>query len=545
MLPLVDMTVGELLHQTAQKYGDRPAIRCQEETCTYQQMEEQVEAIAARLLAMGIQKGTHVGIWGEASPETVCTYYAIQMIGAVAVMINTSLEREELLAALRLADVEYLCVGAFYKEKKDLGLVCGMLQTQMPLKAIWTDQENSDLASLPWMAEPVDKQILREAEALVEPQDTAVILFTSGSTSIPKAVMSSHYSRVNSGIQQAGDLQAGPADNFCVVMPIFHCFCISVNLMAALASGGCLCIPRDRHTASILQTIETFGCTVLSAVPTMYHAMMCSQQFQPQRVSTLRTGIIGGAYYPPELFETIEHTLGFTLMSSLGQTECTAGLTVCRMDDPLELRSHTVGRFMAHVEGKIADPETGEELPVGQRGEICVRGYLVMQGYYNQPKQTAATLDEEGWLHTGDLGVLGADGTITLAGRIRELIIRGGENISPSEIEVALSRMPAVDYCKVVGVPDAHYGEEICACIQRKPECTLEEQSVKAFLSNHLAYYKVPKYVLFWDRLPCTSSGKVSIRKLREELKQRLPLEGEGRKKALEGQHDCVTSEKD
>lgn len=527
MLPLVDMTVGQLLHRTAQRYGTRTALRYRGESWTYSQMEDRVEAIARRLLALGIRKGSHVGIWGEASAETVFTYYAIQLIGGVAVMINTSLEREELLAALRLADVEYLCVGAFYKEKKDLGLLCGMLQTQMSLKAVWTDQENSDLASLPWLAEPVEDQTLREAEGLVTPQDTAVLLFTSGSTSVPKAVMSSHYSRVNSGIQQAGDLQAGPDDKFCLVMPIFHCFCISVNMMAALAVGGCLCIPRDRHTFSILETIETCGCTVLSAVPTMYHAMISSPSFRPERVTTLRTGIIGGAYYPPELFETIEHTLGFTLLSSLGQTECTAGLTVCRMDDPLELRSRTVGRFMAHVDGKIADLDTGKALPPGQRGEICVRGYLVMQGYYNQPEQTASALDREGWLHTGDLGILGEDGTITLDGRIRELIIRGGENISPSEIEVALARIPAVESCKVMGVPDHHYGEEICACIQPKPGEALDAQEIRDFLAKHLAYYKVPKYVLFWDKLPLTSSGKVSIRQLKEELKQRLPLESQ------------------
>lgn len=539
MLPLVDMTVGQLLHQTARRYGTRTALWYQGESWTYAQMEERVEAIAQRLLALGVKKGAHVGIWGEASAETIFTYYAIQLIGGVAVMINTSLEREELLEALKLARVEFLCVGAFYKEKRELGLLCGMLQTQMSLRAIWTDQENSDLASLAWMAEPVDRQTLRAAEEQVSPADTAVILFTSGSTSRPKAVMSSHYSRVNSGIQQAGDLRAGPEDRFCLVMPIFHCFCISVNLMAAMASGGCLCIPRDRHTASILDAIETCGCTVLSAVPTMYHAMISSPSFRAERVATLRTGIIGGAYYPPELFETIEHTLGFTLLSSLGQTECTAGLTVCGMDDPLEVRSRTVGHFMDHVEGKIADRKTGKALPPGQRGEICVKGYLVMQGYYGQPQQTASVLDEEGWLHTGDLGVLDEAGNITLAGRIRELIIRGGENISPSEIEVALSRIPAVDCCKVVGVPDPHYGEEICACIQCKPGRKLDVEQVRETLSRHLAYYKIPKYVLFWKRLPLTSSGKISLRQLREELKGRLPLPeagGNGPEKPAAGQ---------
>ena len=304
-------------------------------------------------------------------------------------------------------------------------------------------------------------------ERAVTPSDTAAILFTSGSISAPKGVMSSHYSRVNSGIQQADDLRATSEDRFCITMPVFHCFCISVNLMASVASGACLCIPKDRHIQSILDTVEKCRCTVLSSVPTMYHAMLSRNKMEGRDISSLRIGFIGGANYPPESFIRIEQAIGpqFTLMSSLGQTECTAGITTSSVDDSIEVRSVTVGHFMSHVEGRIADIHTGETLPLGQKGEICARGYTNMQGYYGRPDLTAETIDAEGWVHTGDLGILDENGNVTLAGRLKELIIRGGENISPSEIELALSRMPEAANSKVVGVPDDHYGEEVCACV--------------------------------------------------------------------------------
>lgn len=513
MLPLEKLTIGELLRRTAKNHPDCPAVWFDGKQWSYRELEHGTERTARKLLTLNLKHGDHIALWGELDPEMLLIYYAVQMIGCVLVMLNTSLGEPELYPLLEQADVRFLFVGRSYKASHSLGKlaenmrfppcvqeVLTMSGTQIPGK-----RGVGCLAS-------ADAQAIRQAEQAVRPEDTAVILFTSGSTGMPKAVLSSHYSRVNGGIQQAHDIRATEQDRFCVTMPVFHCFCISVNLMASLAVGGCLCIPNDRHTSSITMAVEQCGCTVLSSVPTMFHALISKKEYVPQRLATLRTGFIGGAFYPPEDFVRFEKALGpqFRLMSSLGQTETTAGMTVCSLEDSLEVRSRTVGHFMDHVEGKIVDIYTGRTLPTGQCGEICVRGYLTMQGYYRDPEQTARVLDAEGWIHTGDLGILDEQGNITLQGRIKELIIRGGENISPCEIETALQTLPQVAQCKVVGVPDSHYGEEICACIQLVPGMAAEENTIKQHLLTVLADYKMPRYFLYWEALPRTSSGKIS-----------------------------------
>ena len=254
-----------------------------------------------------------------------------------------------------------------------------------------------DALELPGPDDPAGA--LERAEEAVSPQDTGYILYTSGTTSMPKAVMSSQYSRVNSAIQQAHDLEATEHDRFCVAMPIFHCFCLSVNVMAACAAGACLYLPESRRTTVLLEAVAHGRCTVLSSVPTMYHAILCRPDLSSWDLSSLRTGFIGGSFYPAELFRQIDGSFGFTLLSSLGQTEATAGLTTARLDDPLEVRASTVGHFMDHVEGKIVDIESGKDQPPGRAGEICVRGYLVMQGYFGQPEETRQAIDKDGWLH--------------------------------------------------------------------------------------------------------------------------------------------------
>lgn len=527
MFPLQDLTVGGLIRHTTRLNGSCPAIWHNNKTWTYTELDAITDQMMDALTESGVHKGDHVGIWAEIEPEVVFVFYALLKMGAVAVMINTNLEREELTEMLIISDVKYLCVGSTWKNDRNLCAVCEALPELPLLREIISIGSGSadtfcNLAQLINKPRKTPVTQLKQLYTEVSPQDTAVILFTSGSTGKPKAVMSSHYSRVNNGIQQASDLGADCNDKFCVAIPFYHCFTISINIIAALASGACLCIPNDRRTSSILHTIETCGCTVLSSVPTMYRALICNKDFRGKRVSSLRTGIIGGANYPPEEFVRIEKELGLRLLSSLGQTECTAGLTICGMDDPLELRSRTVGRFMDHVEGKIADLKTGSALPAGRLGEICVRGYLAMQGYYRQPELTAEVIDQEGWLHTGDLGVMDKNGYITLCGRIRELIIRGGENISPLEIEEALLRLPQVKCCKAVGVPDSHYGEEICVCILKGKGEYLDYQTVKEHLSKHLAYYKVPRYILFWEEFPLTPTGKINLSEIKETARREL-----------------------
>ena len=525
MLPLENITVGALLRRTAETYAGRDAVWYKGEYWNYAQLDAQVQAAAGRFLAAGIRKGDHVALWGEIEPAALAIFYGLQRIGAIAVMLNTSLGQRELQDRLAASDTRYLCVGQSYKNAGDMGQIGAALGRTMPLAGVWGFGEASPACLPAFAALPAaDSAAVEAAAAQVDPQDTAVILFTSGSTSVPKAVLSSHYSRVNSGIQQAADMECSCEDRFCVSNPMFHCFCISVNLMAAVAVGGCLCIPRDRHVASITECIETCGCTMLSTVPTLFHAIISKPDFDPKRYATLRTGVIGGAAYAPEEFLRIERELDMLLMSSLGQTETTAGLTICWPDDSEEVRSTTIGHFMNHTEGKIIDIKTGETLPAGKTGEICVRGYLTMQGYYKQPELTAKTLDAEGWVHTGDLGCMDEAGNITLQGRLKELIIRGGENISPVEIEAALGRLDAVDVCKVVGVPDAHYGEQICACIRRRPGMSLTEGEVKQHLRSLLAEFKVPAYVLFFEEFPVTATGKILSKATAQLAAEKLGL---------------------
>lgn len=525
MRPLVNMTVGALLHQTAERQPEAVAIIWHDKRINYLELDRRVDLWAINLIHLGVEKGDHIGIWGEIDPEAIALFFAVQRIGAVAVMVNTLLEKDDASNAIRLADVKILFTGLSYTKGRDFHAEALCLHGLPKLKTILpfdNEKQDSDVQDGTILSKEV--QIVREWEKIVEPDDTAVIIFTSGSTGMPKAVMTSHYSRVNSGIQQASDLMATDKDIFCVTIPLFHCFCVSANVMAALSCGGCLCIPDDRHTASILSAIEKHHCTILHSVPTLYRAMMARADFDKWDLSSLRAGIIGGSGYPPEDFERIEEQFGMILISSLGQTEATAGLTVSNLTDSREVRCATVGHFMDHVEGKIADMETGTALPAGETGEICIRGYLVMQGYYGQPELTAKAIDEEGWLHTGDLAAMDRNGYLIMKGRIKDLIIRGGENISPIEIQDEICTIPEIAYCKIVGVPDAYYGEEACACVVCMDHAEVTEEQIRNHLKGRLAAYKIPRYILFFDKLPVTTAGKVDPKAVRKMAEEALKL---------------------
>ena len=504
-MPLQNLTISQLLRRTAAQHPQRPALEHEGLVLSYRELDEQADRYAQSLLDLGVKKGDHVAILCEAEPNAVIAAYALTRIGAVAVMLNTSLLREELEIRLRSADVKTLLIGDVYKDLHYPTLCQGMHERILYIG------RKADATYPPLSAAGEAGPAVHTAEALVSPQDPAFILFTSGTGSAPKAVVSSHFSRANSGIQQAKDLAATCEDRFCVAMPIFHCFCLSVNVMAACAVGACLYLPRSRRTAALLDAISEGKCTVFSCVPALYRAILKKADLSRYDLSSLRTGFIGGSTYPEELFEEVERRLGFTLLSSLGQTEATAGITTSYLHDPIEVRRSTVGHFMDHVEGRIADAETGAALPAGQAGEICVRGYVVMQGYYAQPEETAKVIDKDGWLHTGDVGWMDENGNIHLEGRLKELIIRGGENISPKEIETVFFDDPQVKQCKAVGVPDEHYGEEICLCVCGN--CT--ESELREKLARKLAAYKMPKYIRFYDELPATATGKIKLQELK------------------------------
>lgn len=525
-LPLEDLTVSRFLRRTVQRFPHHPAMEYAGRVWTYWELDEAVDRTARRLLAWGVKRGDRVGLWCETEPNVVLLLYALPRIGATVAFLNTSLQRTELAELLRRTEVSRLIITDGYKGVS-FPDVCRDLTEEVPtLEAVLYAGQSGEFGGLEGLddLDEASEEELARAEVAVTPQDVGFILYTSGTTSVPKAVMSTQYSRVNSGIQQAHDLGASEVDRFCAAMPIFHCFCLSVNVMAACASGGCLYIPESRRTTVILEALSEGRCTILSSVPTLFHAILCRPDFKNWDLSSLRTGFIGGSFYPPELFRQINDGFDFTLLSSLGQTEATAGLTTAYLDDSLEIRATTVGHFMDHVEGKIVHIETGEKQPTGETGEICVRGYLVMVGYYGQPEETAKAIDRDGWLHTGDMGYLDEAGNIHLTGRLKELIIRGGENISPAEVEAALGCCCEIEECKAMGVPDRHYGEEVCLCVVLQEGSMLDEAEIRAILSRKLAPFKVPKYILFLEELPKTMTGKIRPQELFKLIQERLEL---------------------
>lgn len=515
-LPLEDLTVSQFLRRTARRFPYRSAMEYAGRIWTYWELDEAVDRAARRLLAWGVRRGDRVGLWCETEPNTILLLYALPRIGAVAVLLNTSIQRSELAELLRRTEVSRLIITDGYKELSFPALCQGLADEVPTLEAVLYAGQSGERCGLDGLEDPdeVSGEVLSQAEAQVAPQDIGFILYTSGTTSFPKAVMGTQYSRVNCGIQQAHDLRASEEDRFCVAMPIFHCFCLSVNVMAACSVGACLYLPKGRRTKTILKAVNEGRCTVLSSVPTLFHAILCRPDFAEWNLSSLRTGFIGGSFYPPELFQQINDGFGFTLLSSLGQTEATAGITATYLDNPLEVRATTVGHFIDHIEGKIIHIETGEEQPIGEIGEICVRGYLVMAGYYGQPEETAKAIDADGWLHTGDLGYLDGAGNVHLTGRLKELIIRGGENISPAEVEAAANKSTEIQECKAVGIPDRHYGEEICLCVVLRAGAKLDEAELRARLTHQLAAFKIPKHIMFVEKLPKSPAGKVQSGKL-------------------------------
>ncbi len=515
---LIEKTIGQVLQQTAQANPDSEAVCDAERRLTYRELDQLVDLCARALLARGVYKGTHVGIWARETVQTLVCFYALWRIGAVVVPLCTVYTSQELLLCLDAADVSVLLVGTGHKENCFTDM-----EAQLPKHIhIIPIATFAFLQTLCRDAERVSCEALREAACCVTPEDCDTILFTSGSTGTAKPVITTHLSRVNILAEQAKALETKKQDRFCSVLPMYHCFSITATVLAAMYAGACVCFPADTHTRTILKLIEAQRCTILTAVPTLFSALLYRLEQEAFDVSSLRTGMIGGSTYTTEFFIRLCQHFSMTLLPSLGLSEATAGITTGSLYDPISVRAATIGKFFSCIEGSIRDPKTKEELPTGQTGEICVRGVGVMKGYYLQPEATHAVIDPDGWLHTGDLGWVDASGYVTYAGRIKELIIRGGENISPVEIERILLGDSRIRQVKVIGVPDDHYTEEICACVTASTPLT--DNAVREIVRQQAAYYKVPKYVMFWDEFPMTCTGKINLKELKKQAVRSLKL---------------------
>ena len=527
MSELRNITLGQLFSEVCTRFENRIAVEYMGEKTTYAQLDSITDRIACGMLVLGLKKGSRAAIWGNDRPNTLLCLLAMAKIGAVAVMLGTSLQKSELEGLISLAEAEYIFFDEGFRDAS-FPEICGQLEVSGLKERCYIGTEPADdfmsLNELIAMGEKVSAGELAAAKAAVKPEDNDMILFTSGTTSASKGVLTTHFSRANNVLAHIKALRATENDKFCVAIPMFHCFSLTGSVLSAIMSGACVYFPANRRTKTLFEAIERDKITILHAVPTLFSAMLARNNTGEYDVSSLRTGVIGGATYPPEFFERISRELGYNLMSSLGQTEATAGFTFCDYDDPMEIKANTVGRFIEHTEGMIRNILTDEPQPIGEIGEICVRGYGVMQGYVNAPEVTAETLQADCWLRTGDMGFIDENNCLHITGRLKDMIIRGGENISPIEIEELLLADGRATEVKAVAVPDEHYGEEICACIVLGEGAKMSEDEARELVKAKLAYFKVPRYVLFVDAIPKTNSGKVAIGQLKEKARAALGL---------------------
>lgn len=524
MKQLRHQNVAQLLAETAARFPDRPAIQSQTDCWTYTRLLEETERMAGRLLALGIVPGSHVAFWTEPDPQSVTAFFAVQRLGAVAIMLNTCLKGRELKKQLRCSDAAYLILEDTARQAALIDacrsgatatMADGVLRLgrSVAVRTIVLSQLVGDGVELPPPPEPSREK-------------PAMLLFTSGTTSSEyKVVCSSGVQLANSGRMKAEDMRITETDIVCCVLPMFHTFCINCNILASAASGACLVLPPDRHSKTLLSYIRQYRCTILTSVPSVYLTLVDRARQEAVRIDSLRCGIVGGAYCPPDQFRTIERELGMTLLPGLGQTEVIGGITIAAPEEALEVRATTLGHFVDRLEGRIWVEPQGAEPDNPGIGEIQVRGPMVMLGYYRHGR-IEPVLDEDGWFHTGDLGWSDPEGNIHYAGRIKDLIIRGGENIMPSELEQTLSSEPRVACCKAVGVPDSHYGEVPCMCIVPRQEAELDRDTVLSLMSDQLAGFKLPKYVLFFQQFPYTSTGKINCKKLAAIAEQKIKEQG-------------------
>jgi fatty-acyl-CoA synthase len=534
----VTITIGDLMDQTTAKFPDKEAVVYPELGIRYTFSEFQAlcNQVAKGLMALGIQPGEHIAIWATNVPEWVTTQFASAKMGAVLVTVNTSYRVHELEYLLRQSDSTTLLLIDSFRGASYLDMIyeicpelreCepGKLQAKrLPrLRNVIFIGDEAQPGMFTWAdvlalgAEVLDEELVRVQSSL-HADDVINMQYTSGTTGFPKGVMLSHKNIVNNAIHVAACQNITEKDRICIPVPFFHCFGCVMGTLASIATGATMVPLISFDPLRVLQAVQNEKCTALYGVPTMFIAELNHPDFDTFDLSSLRTGIMAGSPCPVEVMKKVVDVMGASEITiAYGQTESSPVITQTRPNDTIEQRVSTVGQVLPHVEAKIVDPATGEELPPGEQGELCTRGVHVMKGYYNMPEQTAKAIDNEGWLHTGDLAVVDENGYYRITGRLKDMIIRGGENVYPREIEEFLYQHDKILDVQVVGVPDELYGEQILACIKVKEGETLTEEEVKEFCRGKIARYKIPHYIQFVNEYPMTASGKIQKFRLREQ----------------------------
>lgn len=535
-MQLVERTLGDWLEYWATVTPDREYIVYSDRDLrfSWSAFNKRVDEAALGFLAIGVKKGDHVGIWAQNVPEWLTYMYACAKIGAVVVTVNTNYKQHELEYLVENADLHTLCITDGTWDSNYVEMVYHMLpelkdcqrgrlnSKRFPCmrNVVYIGQEKYrgmySTAELLLLGSHMDRQILENIKTSVSPHDVVMMQYTSGTTGFPKGVMLTHYNLANNGYLTGEHMKFTDQDKLCVCVPLFHCFGVTLATTNCLTHGCTQVMVERFDPLVVLASIHKERCTVLYGVPTMFIAELNHPMFDLFDLRSLRTGIMAGALCPVELMKRVSEKMFMTITSVYGLTECSPGMTQTRIDDNFEVRTQTVGRPYEFTEVVVLNPETGDECPDNVPGEICCRGYLVMKGYYKNPEATAEVIDKNGFLHSGDIGYRDSDGNYRITGRIKDMIIRGGENIYPREVEEFLYHLVGIKDVQVVGVASEKYGEEVGAFILLKEGVTMEEQAVIDFCRGKIARHKIPKYIFFVDDYPMTGSGKIQKYKLRE-----------------------------
>ncbi|MFF4366814.1 AMP-binding protein [Streptomyces sp. NPDC001594] len=527
-VPLLEETIGDNLDRTARRFPGRDALVdvAAGRRWTYRELAADVDALALGLLDLGIVQGDRVGIWAPNRAEWTLVQYATAKIGAILVTVNPAYRSHELEYVLNQSGTRLLVAAERFRTSDYAGMV-EEVRPRCPDLEFTVLFDGPQWESLLEGGRRGDPALLARAAAALHPDDPINIQYTSGTTGFPKGATLSHRNILNNGFFVGELCGYTEADRVCVPVPFYHCFGMVMGALACTSHGAAMVIPAPAFDpAATLAAVEAEACTSLYGVPTMFIAELAAPGFDGYDLSSLRTGIMAGSPCPVEVMNEVIERMGMTGVSiCYGMTETSPVSTQTRADDSVERRVSTVGRVGPHLEVKVVDPQTGRTVPRGTPGELCTRGYSVMIGYWGEPDKTAEAVDREGWMHTGDLAVMDADGYLSITGRIKDMVIRGGENLYPREIEEFLHAHPDVLDVQVIGVPDAKYGEELMAWVRmREGAEPLTAESVRAYCAGRLAHFKIPRYVHVVDEFPMTVTGK--IRKVEMRAMAARLLEG-------------------
>jgi fatty-acyl-CoA synthase len=545
--PLLGLTMGEMLESVSARVPETEAVVSVHQGIrwTYRDLLSQVNSLAKGLMALGVEKGDRVGIWAMNYAEWIVVQFATAKIGAIMVNINPAYRTYELEYVLKQAEIQTLILQDRFKTSDYTGMffeACpedcdaspGTLNSEkFPfLKNVILIGKNASGGMFSWpdlmkLGEEISTDELVARKEMLDFDDAINIQYTSGTTGFPKGVVLTHHSVLNNGYIIGEGMGFSERDRLCIPVPFYHCFGMVLSNLACMTHGSTMVLPSPAfNVEDVLKTIEEERCTALHGVPTMFIAELTHPDFPKYSMKSLRTGIMAGSPCPIEVMKEVNRKMNMSeIVIVYGQTETSPGITMTTTRDPVERRVSTVGRVFPHTEVKIIDPKSGKILPRGEIGEICARGYCVMKCYYNNPSATHATLDTNGWNHTGDLGTMDDEGYVKIVGRLKDMVIRGGENIYPREIEEFLHHHPKVADVYVIGVPDIKYGEELMAWVMPKEGVSVSEEEIREFCRGKIAHYKIPRYVKFVTGFPMSVTGKIQKFRMREESIAELQLE--------------------